>query len=76
MVGVSFLKIVTNEYVMTSYEWVLLLVGMVVAYVVSIASVKFLVSYVGKHNFKVFGWYRIVLGIIVLTYFGITTFAL
>lgn len=76
MVGVSFLKIVTNDLVMTSFEWILLLVGMVVAYVVSLVSVKFLVNYVGKHDFKVFGWYRIVLGIIVLTYFAITTFAM
>lgn len=69
MFGVSFLKIVTNDYVMTSNEWVLLIVAMVVAYVVSMIAVKFLVSYVRRHDFKVFGWYRIVLGIIVLMYF-------
>ncbi len=71
MVGVSLLKIVTNEYIMTGYEWVVLLVGMVVAYAVSMAAVKFLVSYVRKHNFKVFGYYRIVLGILVLLYFSL-----
>ena len=71
MVGVSFLKIVTNDYIMTGYEWAVLLVGMVVAYVVSMAAVKFLVSYVRKHDFKVFGYYRIVLGILVLLYFAI-----
>lgn len=68
MVGVSFLKIVTNDYVMTSAEWTLLIVGMVTAYAVSLAAVKFLVSYVRKHDFKVFGWYRIVLGIVVVGY--------
>lgn len=68
MFGVSFLKIITNDYIMTSQEWTLLIIAMVVAYVVSIACVKFLVSYVRRHDFKVFGWYRIVLGIIVLAY--------
>ena len=71
MVGVSFLKIVTNDYIMTGFEWIVLLVGMAVAYVVSMAAVKFLVSYVRKHNFRVFGYYRIVLGILVLLYFAI-----
>lgn len=69
MFGVSLLKIVTNDYAMTHSEWGLLLMGMAVAYIVSILSVKFLVSYVRKHDFKGFGYYRIVLGIIVLGYF-------
>ena len=69
MFGVSFLKIVSNDYVMTSNEWVLLLVAMFVAYVVSMISVKFLVNYVKKHDFKVFGWYRIVLAVLVIAYF-------
>ena len=69
MFGVSFLKIVTNEYVMTSYEWILLLVSMVVAYVVSLVSVKGLVNYVKRHDFKVFGWYRIILACVVIAYF-------
>lgn len=69
MFGVSFLKIVTNDYVMTGSEWGLLIIAMVVAYVVSLASVKFLVNYVRNHDFKVFGIYRIVLGIVVLAYF-------
>ncbi len=66
MVGVSFLKIITNDFAMTPHEWGLLITGMVVAYLVSLASVKFLMNYVRKHDFKAFGWYRIVLGIIVL----------
>lgn len=71
MFGVSFLKIVTNDYIMTSNEWILLIVAMVVAYVVSLIAVKFLVNYVRRHDFKVFGWYRIVLGVLVLAYFYI-----
>ena len=69
MFGVSFLKIVTNDYVMNQSEWGLLLVGMAVAYIVSLLAVKFLVNYVQKHDFKVFGYYRIILGIIVLLWF-------
>ena len=72
MVGVSLLKIVTNTYVMTISEWSLLLIGMVIAYIVSILSVKFLVSYVRRHDFKVFGIYRIILGILVIIYFALT----
>lgn len=70
MFGVSFLKIITNDYVMHPAEWGLLLSGMAVAYIVSLFAVKFLVSYVQKHDFKVFGYYRIVLGILVLLYFA------
>lgn len=66
MVGVSLLKILTNTYMMTKTEWMLLIAGMITAYVVSLIAVKFLVNYVRKHDFKVFGYYRIVLGIIVI----------
>lgn len=69
MFGVSFLKLITNDYIMTGYEWALLLAGMAVAYLVSLVSVKFLTGYVKKHDFKVFGWYRIILGIIVVLAF-------
>ncbi len=69
MFGVSFLKIITNDYVMTSNEWILLLTAMIVSYIVSIVCVKFLVNYVRKHDFKVFGLYRIILAIFVLAYF-------
>lgn len=71
MFGVSFLKIVTNDVPMTNQYWALLLIGMVVAYFVSLVSVKFLVNYVRRHDFKVFGYYRIILGVIVLLYFTI-----
>ena len=46
----------------------ILVIGMVVAFVVSILAIKFLMGYIKKHDFKAFGWYRIVLGIIVLIY--------
>lgn len=69
MFGVSLIKIVTNDYVMTSHEWLVLILAAVTAYLVSIAALKLLVSYVKRHDFKVFGVYRIVLGIIVLLYF-------
>lgn len=71
MFGVSFLKIVTNDYPMAGGEWVLLFVGMVVAYIVSLLAVKFLTNYVKKHDFKVFGYYRILIGIVILAYFAI-----
>ena len=47
-------------------EAVILIVGMVVAFVVSLIVIQFLMGYIKKHDFKVFGWYRIVLGAIVL----------
>lgn len=53
-----------------SDELMLLAVGMVVAFVVSILAIRFLMSYIKKHDFKVFGWYRIILGAAVLIYFA------
>lgn len=50
-------------------ELLLLVIGMLVAFVVSMLTIKFLMSYIKKHDFKAFGWYRIILGIIVLIYF-------
>ena len=69
MFGVSALKLVTNDYVMASSEWIILGVAMVVAYAVSMIAVKFLTGFVKKHDFKVFGWYRIVLGALVIGWF-------
>ena len=51
---------------MTSQEGVILVVGMVVAFAVSLVVIKFLMGYIKKHDFKVFGWYRIILGVVVL----------
>ena len=71
MFGVSFLKLVTNDYVMAGPQWAILILAMVIAYVVSIISVKFLTNYVKNHDFKVFGKYRIVLSIIIILFFAI-----
>lgn len=71
MFGVSFLKIVTNDVAMTGGDVAALLLGMAVAYVVSLAAIRFLMDYVKKHNFKAFGVYRIILGVVVILYFGI-----
>lgn len=71
MFGASLLKIVQFGFHFTSMEAAILITGMVVAFVVSILVIKFLMGYIKKHDFKVFGWYRIVLGIVVLVYFGL-----
>lgn len=69
MLGASLLKIVKFGLVFSAQELTILIVGMVVAFLVSVFVIKFLMSYIKKHDFKVFGWYRIVLGILVLVYF-------
>ena len=74
MFGASLLKLVKFGFDFTSLEAVILLTGMIVAFIVSIIVIKFLMDYIKKHNFKVFGWYRIVLGILVLGYFSIKAF--
>lgn len=71
MFGASALKLFKFGLDFTGSEMILLITGLVVAFVVSILAIKFLMGYIKKHDFKVFGWYRIVLGIIVLCYFGI-----
>lgn len=74
MFGASLLKLAKFGMNFTAEETVLLVNGMVVAFLVSMAAIKFLMGYIKKHDFKVFGWYRIVLGILVLGYFGFKTF--
>lgn len=71
MFGLSALKIIKFGFDFTSTEIIVLIVGMVVAFVVSVIVIKFLMSYIKKHDFQAFGWYRIILGIIVLLYFAI-----
>ncbi|MBM6828565.1 undecaprenyl-diphosphate phosphatase [Anaerotignum lactatifermentans] len=71
MFGASLLKIVQFGFHFTAMEAAILITGMVVAFVVSILVIKFLMGYIKRHDFKVFGWYRIVLGIVVLAYFGL-----
>ena len=69
MLGASLLKLVKFGLAFTSAEIIILLVGMVISFVVSMFVIKFLMNYIKKHDFKVFGYYRIILGIIVLAYF-------
>ncbi len=68
MFGASLLKIVKFGLDFSSSELVILLVGMVTAFIVSILSIKFLMSYIKTNDFKAFGWYRIILGIVVIAY--------
>ena len=69
MFGASALKLVKFGFAFKANELILLVIGMVVAFAVSVWAIKFLMSYIKKNDFKVFGWYRIILGIIVLAYF-------
>ena len=69
MLGASLLKLLKFGFSFTGMELAILLVGMVVAFVVSVVVIRFLMDYVKRHDFKVFGWYRIVLGIVVIAYF-------
>ena len=69
MFGASLLKLVKFGIAFTGFELTVLIVGMVVAFIVSVWAIKFLVGYIKKHDFKVFGWYRIILGSILLVYY-------
>ena len=69
MFGASLLKLVKFGFAFSAEELVILAVGMVVAFAVSIVVIRFLMDYVKRHDFKIFGWYRIILGVIVIVYF-------
>ncbi len=69
MFGASLLKLIKFGLAFTGTEIMILIVGCLVSFVVSILAIKFLVGYIKKHDFKAFGWYRIVLGVLVLGYF-------
>lgn len=73
MFGASLLKLMKYDGGFTGAQIGILAVGMIVAFAVSMVVIKFLMDYIKKHDFKVFGWYRIVLGIAVLAYFGVKT---
>lgn len=78
MFGASLLKLVkyfAAGNVFTGPQVFYTVLGMVIAFLVSIYSIQFLMSYVRKHDFKFFGYYRIILGVIVIAYFGITALA-
>lgn len=66
MLGASLLKMLKFGFSFTSSELIVLIVGVLTAFVVSVAAIKFLTGFIKKHSFAVFGWYRIILGAIVL----------
>ena len=69
MFGASLLKLIKFGFAFTTAEAAALILGMIAAFVVSIIAIRFLMGYIKKHDFTVFGWYRIALGILVLGYF-------
>lgn len=69
MFGASLLKMLKFGFTYSGMEIAILLTGMIVAFVVSILAIKFLMGYIKKHDFKAFGYYRIILGALVLLYF-------
>ena len=71
MFGLSFIKLLKFGFHYSQAEIVVLLVGVVVAFTVSLFVIKFLMQYIKKHDFKVFGWYRIILGVAMLAYFAL-----
>ena len=71
MLGASALKLVKAGLMFSGFEWMILGVGTVISFVVSVIVIKMLLDYIKKHDFKVFGYYRIILGILILLYFTI-----
>ena len=69
MFGASVVMIIKSGLSFGAMGYVTLLVGMLVAFVVSLFLIRYLMSYIRKHDFKAFGYYRIVLGVVVLVYF-------
>lgn len=69
MFGASFLKLLKFGFAFTGMEVAILLTGMIVAFIVSVIAIKFLMGYIKNNDFKAFGWYRIILGILVIGYF-------
>ncbi len=69
MLGASLLKMIKYGFAMTGAEFAILVFGFVTAFIVSVGVIRFLMDFVKKHDFKLFGWYRIVLGVIVLGFF-------
>ncbi|MBQ2707589.1 MAG: undecaprenyl-diphosphate phosphatase [Clostridia bacterium] len=71
MFGASLLKLVKYGFAFTSAEIIVLIVGMVSAFAVSMVCIRFLMDFIKRHDFAVFGWYRIVLGAVMLVYFAV-----
>lgn len=74
MFGWSLLKFIKHGFAYTGMEWTIFAVGIVTAFVVSVLAIKFLMGYIKKNDFTVFGWYRIVLGLVVIGYFAFAGF--
>ena len=71
MAGASLLKILKFGLDFTGTQVFILMLGMAISFIVAVYTVKYLMGYIRKHDFTIFGYYRIVLGIIVLIYFGL-----
>lgn len=69
--GLKLIKYFLKSGMFSGTEWILLLVGTAVSFVVSILAIRMLLSYIRKHDFKIFGVYRILLGIVVIVYFAV-----
>ena len=74
MFGASIVKLAGFGLPFTREEGLILFTGMVVAFLVSVAAIRFLMGFIKKHDFKIFGWYRIGLAIVAAIYFGIQAF--
>lgn len=75
MLGASLLKLVKFGGGFTGLQIFYLILGMVIAFFVSIYAIRFLMQYIRNHDFKAFGWYRIALGAVVLAVFAVTSVA-
>ena len=78
MCGASLLRIVKyllQEGAFTGEQWIIMFLGMLISFLVAVVTIRYLMSYIRKHDFKIFGYYRIVLGVIVLVFFGIKALA-
>lgn len=71
MLGASLVQLGDFGWSFSQIEGAVLLIGMIVSFVVSYYAIKFLIRYIQKNDFKPFGWYRIILGVIVIFYFGL-----
>ncbi len=71
MFGASFLKLAKYKFAFTGMEFAILLTGMITAFLVSFACIRFLIRFISRHDFRVFAWYRIILGCVLFLYFFI-----
>ncbi|MDD6762302.1 MAG: undecaprenyl-diphosphate phosphatase [Clostridiales bacterium] len=74
MFGTTFIKLLKYDGMITSNQWGILITGFLVSYLVSLPIIRFLMSFVKKHSFTAFGWYRILVGIVVIAFFTLTGF--